>query len=789
MVKLPTERDLGGRPSVRAPLTVPSVDLQGPARAMQGMGKAVAGLGKDVSSIAAAYKSHQDAQDEYDTELRFQEFKYNHELEMRDRINNMEPGAAGFRDTAVKSYFEKAQGFLDSVPDSQKRKYDEKLFGLEQRTDQLGYSAERVETKRFAANQITDHANKLADKTLDLRMARADLESVISKNPNLTPVEKDELRREKLSEFEARHIENRINKMQETGETLADIFKDVRRSRTPSTGGASGDAVSRVLADKRRAYAEEIESDPRLKQFIRGLMAAENSSHPEGILESMMNRAHMRGRKSLWDEIKSGFYGPVNRGTVRPRSSGYDDAFERVYAGSNDISLMTDQGMRGEHKPAERIGRRPIPVRGEYYSEMGEEGVKWKQAIEEEAKAYRESGDEKSDAPAAADDGEGYPLYQYLTPKQRSSIEYKIRQAGSATAQEDVENLIDEVKLTGTIKVDKKGRNAIERNSAFLTKHQQDVYKRKLNEAKKVYDATAPLNSMTPEDAREHIAGLISEKTKKEVGATVAKKAHDEATRLWKKIADQRKKDPVETIAKDPDVKSAMDVLGAQINAVGLATDENGNIVQVEREQPPDPDQQRRAWGAIFRARLKAQEDRGVETPRLISEWEARQIVPNLDDDDPKALLENLKASAARADEMYGAYGEKVWRDAVALLRPDKESKALALAMVKRVMNGERPKRAFFDSLSMAQSLDYSDAWVNPGALTLQPSRIAPGYPALSQEASDMTSGTATYAGQAANQQAYQPNQSQLEWARQDPARRGPIIDRMFGAGTWARLK
>lgn len=149
------------------------------------------------------------------------------------------------------------------------------------------------------------------------------------------------------------------------------------------------EAVARVLADRRKRFFDEMDRDPSLAAYVRGIAASENGGHPAGIMERLLNGADMNGRKSLRDEINSGFYGPVNRGTVQglPASPAYDAAFQRVRAGSNDIGLLTDQGMRNEHKPAAAIGVAPTLINGEYYSPMGRKGLDWKTSIERAAMA------------------------------------------------------------------------------------------------------------------------------------------------------------------------------------------------------------------------------------------------------------------------------------------------------------------------------------------------------------------------------------------------------------------
>lgn len=150
----------------------------------------------------------------------------------------------------------------------------------------------------------------------------------------------------------------------------------------------ASDAISRILMDRRARYFDEIDKDPRLASYIRGMLVSENAAHPAGILERLVNGADMNNRASLWDEIKSGFYGPVNRGEVRPRDDSplFNTAFTRVRNGSNDINLMTDQGLRNEHKPAAGIGVEPTQINGEWYSPMGQRGLDWAAAVERDAR-------------------------------------------------------------------------------------------------------------------------------------------------------------------------------------------------------------------------------------------------------------------------------------------------------------------------------------------------------------------------------------------------------------------
>lgn len=149
---------------------------------------------------------------------------------------------------------------------------------------------------------------------------------------------------------------------------------------------SGNDYISAVLANRRRRFFEEMDQDPSFRSYMRGVTAHENGGDPGSVLEAATNRADMNGT-TLRQQVHSGFFGPVNRGTVSSMGANrhYDDAFSRVQQGSNNIRLLTDQGMRNEHRPAEKIGIAPTQINGEWYSPMGARGVQWADGVRREA--------------------------------------------------------------------------------------------------------------------------------------------------------------------------------------------------------------------------------------------------------------------------------------------------------------------------------------------------------------------------------------------------------------------
>jgi hypothetical protein len=144
-----------------------------------------------------------------------------------------------------------------------------------------------------------------------------------------------------------------------------------------ATGGAGSNA--QVAAQRQRLLAE-IKSNPQLAHDIANMMGHE-TNNPQGataVLESLFNRTLRKG-STLARELRSGFYGPINRGEVklgRQASSWafgqYSAALSNVASGSNLIGGRDDQGMRREiHGPG------AINVGGEWFGYMGASSRDW----------------------------------------------------------------------------------------------------------------------------------------------------------------------------------------------------------------------------------------------------------------------------------------------------------------------------------------------------------------------------------------------------------------------------
>jgi hypothetical protein len=161
----------------------------------------------------ASVAKHNEANAEYETERRFQEFKFNRELELDNAKQTMEPGqATGFADSWATGYKESAKEFYASVPDNLKPKYDVRLFEVERGGYRDAATFGRTEQKRVAINDLEDFGKRYAPKPGNLDAGKSDYQALLDRTPFLTPIEKDEFRRKGFSAIEDMYADHLIEK-------------------------------------------------------------------------------------------------------------------------------------------------------------------------------------------------------------------------------------------------------------------------------------------------------------------------------------------------------------------------------------------------------------------------------------------------------------------------------------------------------------------------------------------------------------------------------------------------
>ncbi|MGY8661766.1 CHAP domain-containing protein [Bradyrhizobium sp. UFLA05-109] len=141
---------------------------------------------------------------------------------------------------------------------------------------------------------------------------------------------------------------------------------------TPAT--ADGAHGAGGVADQRASMMAEVNQDPATKQLLYRMMRSEGGGAPT--VEALFNRTQMIRQKvpgyKIGDELRSGFYGPINRGQTGgglsdAEQAKYDKTLAEVVGGSDYIKGRTNQGMASD-PGAGLPGRVPVPGSHEVYN-------------------------------------------------------------------------------------------------------------------------------------------------------------------------------------------------------------------------------------------------------------------------------------------------------------------------------------------------------------------------------------------------------------------------------------
>lgn len=150
MVKLPDVQDIRAR-DPRAVGQVPSFPGSSPvASALQGFGQAAQGLG---DTILEKQRQNQERQERFNQSNRLLQFEQDWDNYYQERLQTVEPGAAGFSASLGKDFDPRARKFMEGVPPELRPE-------IQQRLIRLGYSIrgraqawEREEAKRYSVEQ------------------------------------------------------------------------------------------------------------------------------------------------------------------------------------------------------------------------------------------------------------------------------------------------------------------------------------------------------------------------------------------------------------------------------------------------------------------------------------------------------------------------------------------------------------------------------------------------------------------------------------------------------------
>ncbi|MCK9549142.1 lysozyme [Aquamicrobium sp.] len=807
MAKLPSRESLGGMPSARSGRAIATIDATAPARAMQRFGRTIAGAGQEIGD--AILKLSQDPAAEYETERRFQEFKFQQQQQLEERMRSVQPGQAdGFADTWADGYGEQARGFFETVPDRLKPKYDNKLFGVERDFYRSAATFSRNEQKRFSLANLDDDVKRLA-LTPDLDTARADFDSLINLNPYLTPIEKDEVRRKGLDVLEEQNLEWRIRR----GDDLDEIIRDLETGGMPDR-----DPAGRVSENGLDFIRKQEGFTPVAKWDFKQHSVGYGTRGKPGeriTVEEAERRLHVEaGAVSDWIEKK----------VKVPLSQEQHDALVSFgfNLGTGNLEKLLPDLNEGNF---ERVAERMLS-----FNKAGgrtQDGLRRRR--QEEAMLFLSSSEpmQVAQAPTAGDGARLPSLGKYpnLSPQRRSALINKARVARSAITQQELRDDEERIRRTGEPLVGPDGKTSLDRAKTFLTKNQVDQARISWDEARMEYEAISPLRSLSElededgmSDVDRHIAALSPDEKAPEESYASRARVLDKTLAAWKKIQEERRKDPAKAVNDQPEVRDAFEVVQARVPEATIVQHDDGELdVEVAEGQPAVS--ALKAQEMVMEARLQAQARLGIpEVYRSpITRKQAKKL---LDMPDPallndKEFYDKLRAAADASEETYGPrFGRQAFESAVRFKLREKEHKDTAAGVIRQVVWGEPVTQRDINRLRMMNEIDLSDAMFSDPFAFTGPRSTRGGVrqiedldaigrgpenqflPAFAMEETERPFISPEFARDTmpaiqeyqARQAAKRPTPAQIEWVRQDPKSRQPIFDMEFGRGAWARF-
>jgi hypothetical protein len=248
LARLPTKVDLGGLPSAKTGRPIASYDVTA-------VGKGIQDLGRGISRSGEVLADHRKAAEKYETEARYQDFKWNQQEALdRAKFETTSDQVDGFNDRWVQGFKESAQQFYETIPDSLKDDYGLKLRLTERGHFRDSSNFMRTEQRNSAINRLGERKTSYIQRSQSgapLDEIKNDYAGLVAANPYLSEIDKDKLLRNDLGEMEVAHIQSRWKSsgdpdavMRDLGGVLLDTDENPELRAEPTTAPASNDNLA-----------------------------------------------------------------------------------------------------------------------------------------------------------------------------------------------------------------------------------------------------------------------------------------------------------------------------------------------------------------------------------------------------------------------------------------------------------------------------------------------------------------------------------------------------------------
>jgi hypothetical protein len=686
VTRLPTRDDLGGLPSALTGRPISRLNQSVADTSAKGRG--MASFGKELAGLADVMHRKAEADSEYETELRYQEFQFDQEKQLSETLRNTQPGqAAGIADNVTTGYQERAKEFFASVPEHLKEKYDARLFDQERSVYGTTRQFELKEQSRASVQRLEDHKTKLSQSD-NIEDAREKYKRALELNPDLTPIQKDELARKHLEDMDESYIRRQI----EAGRDIEGIVKELEKPGyvKPEASAEEPDGPLDPKLAKRATVRHNNPGGmwPGRSASKFGSTEAERLSDGQGNkIASFATKEE--GGAALFDLMSSRYSGMTLKKAIAKWSGGNNVGSYLSMIGKR-TGLSPDDVITEEYlkDPATGIAFAKAMAAHETGGEYPMSDAAWGKA---HAMAFggTPSGNVRvADASGrtvtdASKEGEADPSevgrFPYLSTEKRTQL---LTMAKTKLSESRISEYWQaDNRVSGAIKMMEEQGEApkgfdLDSNLAIIKAAKQETkaerYAIEMAEAKEVYKARfaedgRPLEEMSEPELRSHLTRLTEAKTKVADPAEFGLKDRilKSVTDKVEKLTKLREKDAALSVTNAPEVKAAM----AQVTA------ENPN------------------WETIIEARLAAQRRLGIdpEDQRGLTEAEAKALLPSTGFArmDQKEVLETITSAANAAQSTYGSFAGRAMDDAINFFVKDQQAYETAKGVLAKFAKGQ----------------------------------------------------------------------------------------------------
>ena len=249
MARLPQAADLAREPTgsnAASGVNVERVSFDSLNRANQKAADGVSSIGTALTVVGDQAIAADEKASDYETQKALADFRLSTEAALADYKTTMEPGGGGYADGWSQSYQERANKFVQSLPEHMREKVQSRLIAMHASTQSAVQAAERAERDRQYKEGLEKTLGGLVvsvDRdSSQLELSRTEGRRLIESSA-LSPAQKAVVLKSYDKRVETTAVAARINNAKSAGE-LKDVLKDLTGKSSSPTWASDVDPTA-----------------------------------------------------------------------------------------------------------------------------------------------------------------------------------------------------------------------------------------------------------------------------------------------------------------------------------------------------------------------------------------------------------------------------------------------------------------------------------------------------------------------------------------------------------------